>query len=111
MQEPSVAKIRFIEHSGKEHVIDAPNGGSVMNAAIDHLVPGIDADCGGECSCATCHVIVDDKWIGVVGRPSDQEESMLDMNPEREVNSRLSCQIKVRDELDGLIVKLPQFQI
>ena len=69
-----MAKINFIEHNGKEHIVDA-------------------------------------KWIGVVGRPGEQEESMLDMNPEREVNSRLSCQIRVRDELDGLIVKLPQFQI
>jgi 2Fe-2S ferredoxin len=110
-KELSVAKIRFIEHNGKQHDVDAPTGTTVMNAAIDNLVPGIDADCGGECSCATCHVIVDDKWIAKVGRPGDQEESMLDMNPEREPNSRLSCQIKVRDELDGLVVRLPQFQI
>jgi len=106
-----VAKIRFIEHNGKQHDVNATNGTSVMNAAIDNLVPGIDADCGGECSCATCHVIIDDKWMATVGNPGDQEESMLDMNPEREPNSRLSCQIKVRDELDGLIVRLPQFQI
>jgi 2Fe-2S ferredoxin len=106
-----VAKINFIEHNGKQHVVDAENGMSVMNAAIDNLVPGIDADCGGECSCATCHVIVDDKWFGVVGPPGAQEESMLDMNPERDPHSRLSCQIKVRNELDGLIVRLPQFQI
>jgi 2Fe-2S ferredoxin len=106
-----VAKIRFIEHNGKQHEVNAANGMSVMNAAIDNLVPGIDADCGGECSCATCHVIVDEKWMKVVGQPSDQEESMLDMNPERHKNSRLSCQIKVRDELDGLVVQLPQFQI
>src|SRR6478735_8750364 len=107
----AVAKIRFIEHNGKQHEVDASNGMSVMNAAIDNLVPGIDADCGGECSCATCHVIVDDKWMKVVGQPGDQEESMLDMNPERDKNSRLSCQIRVRDELDGLVVRLPQFQI
>lgn len=106
-----MAKIRFIEHNGKQHDVNATNGTSVMNAAIDNLVPGIDADCGGECSCATCHVIIDDKWMAKVGNPGDQEESMLDMNPEREPNSRLSCQIKVRDELDGLIVRLPQFQI
>ena len=106
-----MAKIRFIEHNGKQHEVEASNGMSVMNAAIDNLVPGIDADCGGECSCATCHVIVDDKWMKVVGPPSDQEESMLDMNPERDKNSRLSCQIRVRDELDGLVVRLPQFQI
>ena len=104
-------KIKFIEHNGKEHVVDGEIGHSVMNAAIDNLVPGIDADCGGECSCATCHVIVDEKWYPVVGKPSDQEESMLDMNPERQPTSRLSCQIKVRSEIDGLIVRLPQFQI
>jgi len=106
-----VPKIKFIEHNGKEHVVEAENGHSVMNAAIDHLVPGIDADCGGECSCATCHVIVENPWFAVVGGPGDQEESMLDMNPERQPTSRLSCQIRVRDELDGLIVRLPQFQL
>ena len=81
-----------------------------MNAALDNLVPGIDADCGGECSCATCHVIVDPAWIGVVGKPSEQEESMLDLNPDREPNSRLSCQIPVSDAIDGLVVQLPEFQ-
>ncbi len=106
-----MAKITFITHDGTEHPVDADNGISVMNAAIDNLVPGIDADCGGECSCATCHVVVDDSWIEVVGRPGDREESMLDLNPERESNSRLSCQIPVRDELDGLVVKVPEFQM
>ena len=74
------------------------------------VVPGIDADCGGECSCATCHVIVDQAWIGAVGGPSEQEESMLDLNPDREENSRLSCQIKVTEALDGLVVQIPEFQ-
>ncbi|MBD3646394.1 MAG: 2Fe-2S iron-sulfur cluster binding domain-containing protein [Pseudomonadales bacterium] len=103
-------KIKFIEHDGTENVVEVETGISVMNAAIDNMVPGIDADCGGECSCATCHVIVDDDWINVVGRPGDQEESMLDLNPDREENSRLSCQISVTEELDGLVVKLPEFQ-
>lgn len=105
-----MATIKFIEHNGKEHEVDAPSGTSVMNAAVDNLVPGIDADCGGECSCATCHVIVDDAWIAKVGKPSDQEESMLDLNPDRVDNSRLSCQIEVTDDLDGLVVNLPEFQ-
>ncbi len=105
-----MAKIKFIEHNGTEHEVDAPNGTSVMNAAVDNLVPGIDADCGGECSCATCHVVVDPAWIAKVGKPSDQEESMLDLNPDREENSRLSCQIEVSDDLDGLVVQLPEFQ-
>lgn len=103
-------KIKFIEHDGTENVVEAEPGMSVMNAAIDNMVPGIDADCGGECSCATCHVIVDDDWINVVGRPGEQEESMLDLNPDREENSRLSCQIPVSDEIDGLVVQLPEFQ-
>lgn len=103
-------KIKFIEHDGTENVVEVEPGISVMNAAIDNMVPGIDADCGGECSCATCHVVVDDDWIDVVGRPGEQEESMLDLNPDREENSRLSCQIPVTDELDGLVVKLPEFQ-
>lgn len=105
-----MAKIKFIHHDGTETVVEAADGTSVMNAAVDNLVPGIDADCGGECSCATCHVIVDAAWIDIVGRPSEQEESMLDLNPDREANSRLSCQIAVSDKVDGLVVQLPEFQ-
>ena len=105
-----MAKITFIEHDGTSHEVEAENGVSVMNAALDNLVPGIDADCGGECSCATCHVMVDAGWMAKVGQPNDTEESMLDLNPERQDNSRLSCQIQVSDELDGLVVNLPEFQ-
>ena len=104
-------KITFIEHNGTPHQVDAEIGLSVMRAAIDNLVPGIDADCGGECSCATCHVYVDEKWIGKVGSPGEREESMLDLNPERAANSRLSCQIPVTDALDGLVVTVPEFQM
>jgi 2Fe-2S ferredoxin len=104
-------KITFIAHDGTENIVDAQNGMSVMNAAIDNLVSGIDADCGGECSCATCHVYVNEEWMGVVGTPGGREEEMLDLNPERETNSRLSCQIPVTDELDGLIVRVPEFQM
>jgi 2Fe-2S ferredoxin len=103
-------KITFIEFNGNEHVVDAENGQSVMSSALDNLVPGIDADCGGECSCATCHVVVSDDWMEIVGQPSESEESMLDLNPDREKNSRLSCQIPVADNLEGLVVKLPEFQ-
>ena len=103
-------KIKFIQFDGTETVVDAPEGTTVKDAAIDNLVPGIDADCGGECSCATCHVIVDASWMDAVGGPSEQEESMLDLNPDREENSRLSCQIKVTESLDGLVVQLPEFQ-
>ena len=81
-----------------------------MQAAIDNLVPGIDADCGGECSCATCHVMVNENWLEKVGPPGEMEESMLDLNPERQENSRLSCQVEVSEELDGLRVTMPEFQ-
>ena len=104
-------KITFISHDGDEHVVDADNGASLMNAAVDNLVTGIDADCGGECSCATCHVYVKEEWMQVVGNTGDREEEMLDLNPERESNSRLSCQIPVHDELDGLVVRVPEFQM
>ncbi len=102
--------IKFIEHDGTEHDVEADVDFSVMNAAINNLVPGIDADCGGECSCATCHVMVAEEWLGKIDDPSDQEGSMLDLNPDRQTNSRLSCQINVTDELDGLVVQLPEFQ-
>ncbi len=104
-------KITFIEFDGTEHQVEAPAGGSVMRAAIDNLVPGIDADCGGECSCATCHVIVDPAWADKVGEPSDMEESMLSLAPETSDTSRLSCQIEISDSLDGLVVRLPEFQM
>ena len=103
-------KITFIEHDGTEHTVEAEVGKSVMQAAMDNLVPGIDADCGGECSCATCHVMVKQDWLAKAGAPNDAEDSMLDLNPERAENSRLSCQMTVSDELDGLIVDLPEFQ-
>jgi len=103
-------KITFIQFDGTETSIDAENGNTVMNTALDNLIPGIDADCGGECSCATCHVLVDESWMEKVGQPNESEESMLDLNPDRATNSRLSCQINVSDDLDGLIVNLPEFQ-
>tara|TARA_B100000029_G_scaffold145515_1_gene140708 strand:- start:498 stop:818 length:321 start_codon:yes stop_codon:yes gene_type:complete len=102
--------VKFIEHDRTEHVIDATNGDSIMITAINNLVPGIDADCGGECSCATCHIIVDDAWIGKVSELSDDEDSMLDLNPDRQPNSRLSCQIEMTADLDGIVVNLPEFQ-
>lgn len=103
-------KITYIEHDGTQHEVEAELGVSVMQAAIDNLVPGIDADCGGECSCATCHIMVKEEWTAKTGAPNDGEESMLDLNPERQANSRLSCQITVTEELDGLVVDLPEFQ-
>ena len=105
-----MAKITFIEHDGTTHEVDGTNGTSVMMVALDNLVPGIDADCGGECSCATCHVMIDAAWTDIVGKPGETEVSMLDLNPESQDNSRLSCQIEVSDQLDGLVVNLPEFQ-
>ena len=102
--------IHFFTYDGEQHSVDAAEGISVMNAALDNLVPGIDADCGGECSCATCHVFVDPDWVERVGRPGETEESMLDLNPEREANSRLCCQIEVSEALEGLVVRVPEFQ-
>ncbi|MCZ6890323.1 MAG: 2Fe-2S iron-sulfur cluster-binding protein [Gammaproteobacteria bacterium] len=102
--------ITFIEHDGTEHIVEPTDGESLMLAAINNLVPGIDADCGGECSCATCHVMLTPEWFDRLGGPHDREEEMLDMNPERHERSRLACQIPVTQELDGMIVQLPEFQ-
>ena len=105
-----MAKITYIEHDGTEHVIDVKNGLSVMEGAVKNNIPGIDADCGGACACATCHVYVDGAWKDKTGTPSSMEESMLDFAENVEPTSRLSCQIKVSDELEGLIVRMPESQ-
>lgn len=109
--EDIVAKITFITHDGTPHEVDGPEFTSLMNVAITNLVPGIDGDCGGECSCATCHVYVEPKWLEVVGRAAGREEEMLDLNPEREENSRLCCQIPVTEQIDGIVVHVPEFQM
>ena len=103
-------QIKFIEFNGTEHDIEANNGESIMVAATSNLVPGIDADCGGECSCATCHVLIAAEWQSKLQPRSETEESMLDLNPDRTDESRLSCQIMMSDDLDGIVVKLPEFQ-
>ena len=105
-----MAKVTYIEHNGAEHVLDVKTGLTVMEAAVKNNVPGIDADCGGACACATCHVYVDAAWQSKTGSKSAMEESMLDFAENVEANSRLSCQIKVTDELDGLVVRLPESQ-
>jgi ferredoxin, 2Fe-2S len=105
-----LAKITYIQPDGAEQTIEAKAGWSVMEGAIKNRIRGIDADCGGACACATCHVYVDEAWRDKTGKPSAMEESMLDFAEEVESNSRLSCQIKVTDALDGLIVRLPQSQ-
>jgi 2Fe-2S ferredoxin len=105
-----MAKITYIEHDGTEHVVEVKNGMSVMEGAIKNNVPGIDADCGGACACATCHVYVDAAFEPLTGEKSAMEESMLDFAENVEPNSRLSCQIKVSDALDGLVVRMPESQ-
>lgn len=105
-----MAKITFITSDGVSHTVEAENGSTVMEAAIRNLVPGIEAECGGACACATCHVQVDENWIDVVGKPEPMEEDMLDFAYDVRPTSRLSCQIKVKDDLDGLIVRVPERQ-
>jgi len=103
-------KIKYVEYSGKEHEVEVPEGWSVMEGAVKNLIPGIDADCGGACACATCHVHVDPAWKEKIPPKSDMEETMLDFAQELQPNSRLSCQIKVVPHLDGLIVRMPKIQ-
>ena len=105
-----MAKITYIEHDGTEHIADVKPGLSVMEGAIRNNIPGIDADCGGACACATCHVYVREDWLEKTGTRSAMEESMLDFAEGVQDNSRLSCQIKVSDALDGLVVTMPESQ-
>lgn len=105
-----MVKIVFIEHNGTRREVEVAPGGSVMQAAVINGVPGIDADCGGACSCATCHVYVNEDWLEKVGAVNPTEDAMLSLSPDRESNSRLSCQIPVTEELDGLVVTTPEFQ-
>lgn len=105
-----MATITFIDSDGGKRAVEAENGSTVMETAIRNDVPGIDAECGGACSCATCHVYVDDAWTKAVGGPSPMEEDMLDFAFDVRPGSRLSCQIKVTDKLDGLVVTTPERQ-
>ena len=103
-------KITYIEHNGKSHTLEVANGLSVMEGAVQNNIPGIDADCGGSCACATCHVYVDEKWFNKLPNKESAEEDMLDMAFEPKSSSRLSCQLTVSDELDGLVVNMPSKQ-
>ena len=105
-------RVTYIEFNGTPHEVDVPVGLSVMRGAVDNNVPGIDADCGGECACATCHVYVDAAWLDRIGlpQPGSQEASMLSFAAVAQPDSRLSCQIKMREELDGLVVRMPEGQ-
>ena len=103
-------KITFVDAAGKERVVEAEIGSTVMESAIKHGIPGIEAECGGACACATCHVYVDAAWAAKTGKAEQMEEDMLDFAYDVRTGSRLSCQIKVRADLDGLIVTTPDKQ-
>src|SRR5262245_23024034 len=103
-------KITYIDHQGTSRTVEGEIGSTVMETAIKNGVPGIEAECGGACACATCHVHVDEAWRATVGEPSPMEEDMLDFGYDVRENSRLSCQIKVTAELDGLVVRTPERQ-
>ena len=105
-----MTKLTFIAFDGKRIDVEAVNGSTVMENAIKNAVPGIEAECGGACACATCHVYVDDAWTDAVGKPAAMEEDMLDFAFDVRPNSRLSCQIKVKEELNGLVVSIPERQ-
>jgi len=105
-----MTKVTFIDAKGEARTVDAQVGSTVMETALRNSIPGIEAECGGACACATCHVYVDDAWTEKTGSASQMEEDMLDFAFEVRPNSRLSCQIKVSDELDGLVVTTPAKQ-
>ena len=105
-----MAKITYIDNEGSSRTIEVENGLSVMEGAIQKDIPGIDADCGGSMACATCHVYVEEKWFDKLPKTEDAETDMIDMAYEPKKNSRLSCQIIVSDEFDGLTVTTPSKQ-
>jgi 2Fe-2S ferredoxin len=105
-----MVKIIYQSHDGVRREVDGDIGASVMETAIANGVPGIDANCGGACSCATCHVFVDPDWVSTVGGPNPMEEGMLEFVDDVQPNSRLSCQIRITQELDGLTVTTPAEQ-
>ena len=106
-----MAKITYTENNGKSHSVEVAEGLTVMEGAVQNDIPGIDADCGGGMACATCHVYVNENWIDKLPKKEDGEEDMLDMAYEPKTNSRLSCQLIVNDDLDGLVVNIPSKQV
>ncbi|MDG2020155.1 MAG: 2Fe-2S iron-sulfur cluster-binding protein [SAR86 cluster bacterium] len=105
-----MSKIKFIEFSGNEHSVEGIIGESLMEIALSNDVPGIEADCGGSCACGTCHVYIENDWFDKLEEKTDMENSMLEFTDNVNENSRLSCQIEFKDELDGLEVRLPESQ-
>ena len=107
----AMAQITFVLPDGERRIIDAKAGESVMDAAIRHNIPGIEAECGGGCTCATCHIYIDGDWRKALGVPSEEEEHMLQFVYALKATSRLSCQIHLSDDLDGLVVHIPRRQL
>ncbi len=105
-----MAKITYIEHTDKKHIVEVPNNMSIMEGAVQNNIPGIDADCGGSMACATCHVYIDEKWFDKLKKKDEGEDDMLDMAYQPNKFSRLSCQLIVSNELDGLILRMPSIQ-
>ena len=105
-----MVKITYIESNGSEHTVDVDEGLSIMEGAVSNSIPGIDADCGGGCAYATCMVFVDSVWKEKIDSMSEEEESMIDFHEHKSDDSRLSCQISVTKDLDGIILKLPESQ-
>lgn len=105
-----MVRVRFVGSAGKETDVMISDGVSVMEGAVTAGIDGIDADCGGQLSCATCHVYLGERWVGLVPAPSEEEDALLDFAADRQSNSRLSCQIVVRSELDGLEIEVPARQ-
>ncbi len=106
-----MGRITFVEHDGTEHAVDIEEGKSLMQTAMDNLVPGIDADCGGSCACGTCHVVLSKEWMTAAGTAKDDEVNLLELTPDRAETSRLACQITTTEEMDGMVVRLPEFQM
>ncbi|MET3524659.1 2Fe-2S iron-sulfur cluster-binding protein [Mesorhizobium abyssinicae] len=106
-----MVKVTYIEHNGRVHDVDVPHGTTVMEGARDHGIPGIEADCGGACSCATCHALVEQSWIAKLPAKQPMEQDMLDFAYQTDpARSRLTCQIRVNETLDGLVLRLPERQ-
>lgn len=103
-------RLVYVENNGTEHQVDVPVGTSIMQGAVNHLVPGIEGDCGGLCACGTCHVYIDDEWRKICGEPDELESGMLEFAYDVDDSSRLSCQIIVSEEMEGLRVRMPARQ-
>jgi 2Fe-2S ferredoxin len=103
-------KIKYVEHDEKLHEVEVPTGWSVMEGAVKNLIPGIDAECGGSCACATCQVFIDPAWESKVPPPEEMETAMLEFGTELGRNVRLSCQVRVEPGMDGLVVRIPKSQ-